>query len=301
MKYWVGTTDYDWFRYLSATQNDEVNFWQPSGQVPYVGLVLGSLFLFKLKRPFNHIAGGGYFVKSSSLPMSMVWEAFGRKNGATDWSAFSKMIRGLTRCADKQDPEIGCTVLASPFFWPKELWIEDPAGWSGSIVRGRYYDTDVAEGARLWEEVRLRFLDKIVAASDSDRFGAPILVNPRLGQGAFRIAVTDAYARRCAITGETTLPVLEAGHILPYAENGPHEVSNGLLLRSDFHRLFDLGLVTVTPDLSIVVSDRIRDEWFNGKAYYRLNGHKLSSVPQELGQRPSPALLQWHNENRFRG
>lgn len=52
----------------------------------------------------------------------------------------------------------------------------------------------------------------------------------RLGQGAFRIVVTDAYRRRCAITGEKTLPVLEAAHIIPNAENGPHIVTNGLLL-----------------------------------------------------------------------
>jgi putative restriction endonuclease len=40
-------------------------------------------------------------------------------------------------------------------------------------------------------------------------------VQPRLGQGAFRLLVTDAYQRRCAVTGERTLPVLDAAHIRP--------------------------------------------------------------------------------------
>ena len=71
---------------------------------------------------------------------------------------------------------------------------------------------------------------------------------PRLGQGAFRVLVTDAYRRRCTISNERTLPVLEAAHIRPYADNGPHQLSNGLLLRSDLHRLFDLGYFTVDPD-----------------------------------------------------
>jgi len=53
--------------------------------------------------------------------------------------------------------------------------------------------------------------------------------------------VTDAYTRRCAITGEKTLPALQAGHIRPHAKSGPHEIRNGLLLRSDLHNLFDLG------------------------------------------------------------
>ncbi|OCN02834.1 hypothetical protein A7X67_02970 [Clostridium sp. W14A] len=42
----------------------------------------------------------------------------------------------------------------------------------------------------------------------------------RLGQGTFRVIVTEAYQRRCAFTGERTLPVLEAAHIKPYSENG---------------------------------------------------------------------------------
>lgn len=94
--------------------------------------------------------------------------------------------------------------------------------------------------------------------------------------------------------------MLDAAHILPYSEHGPHEVKNGLLLRTDFHKLFDQGLVTVTPELRIEVSSRIREEWFNGKAYYRLHGQSLANLPQEPDLRPSPAFLQWHNENRFR-
>ena len=86
------------------------------------------------------------------------------------------------------------------------------------------------------------------------RYGEPLLVKPRIGQGAFRVLVTDAYQRRCAITGEHTLPMLEAAHILPFSEKRPNLVSNGLLLRADFHELFDLGLVTVTPELRVEVS-----------------------------------------------
>jgi hypothetical protein len=52
----------------------------------------------------------------------------------------------------------------------------------------------------------------------SPAFGKPVLIAPRLGQGAFRLQVTDAYGRRCAVTGERTLPALEAAHI--YARAG---------------------------------------------------------------------------------
>jgi putative restriction endonuclease len=95
--------------------------------------------------------------------------------------------------------------------------------------------------------------------------------------------------------------VLEAAHILPFAEHGPNEVRNGLLLRSDFHKLFDIGLVTVTPELSIEISPQIREEWVNGKAYYRLHGQRLANVPSEPAHRPAPDFLRWHNENCFQG
>jgi putative restriction endonuclease len=63
-----------------------------------------------------------------------------------------------------------------------------------------------------------------------------MLVQQRLGQGAFRLLVTDAYQRRCAVTGERTLPVLDAAHIKPYAASGPH----------DPHAQFDAGYITVS-------------------------------------------------------
>ena len=300
MKYWVGTTDNSWFKFLSQALPDEVNFWQPRGGAAYTELTPGSLFLFKLKRPYNHIAGGAYFVKSSALPMSMVWDAFGVKNGAATRHAFESMLRRLVADPTQADPVIGCTVLSEPFFWPESQWIADPAGWSGSIVRGRYYDTGQADGDALWRLVDERVQFGHAKEGAPSRYGEAVMTKPRLGQGGFRVVVTDAYRRRCAITGESTLPVLEAAHILPFAENGPHETSNGLLLRSDFHKLFDMGLVTITPSYQIEVSSRIKEEWFNGKTYYALHGQKLKSIPEQATDKPNAAMLQWHNENRFR-
>ena len=86
-----------------------------------------------------------------------------------------------------------------------------------------------------------------IAGSDA-RYGEPLLIRPRLGQGAFRVLVTDIYQRRCAVTQERTLPALEAAHIRPYGEGGQHEAQNGLLLRRDIHSLFDAGYVNRMKD-----------------------------------------------------
>ena len=88
--------------------------------------------------------------------------------------------------------------------------------------------------------------------------------------------VTDVYERRCTITGERPLPVLEAAHIKPYGLGGPHASENGLLLRSDLHTLFDPGYVTVDADqLKVVISNRIREEFENGRDYYQLPGRAI--------------------------
>lgn len=137
-------------------------------------------------------------------------------------------------------------------------------------------------------------------AEPAARWGEPQLVRPRLGQGAFRVLVTDIYRRRCAITNERTLPALEAAHIRPYGDGGSHEASNGLLLRRDVHSLFDTGYVTVTPELRFEVSRRIREEFDNGKHYYALHGQEIAK-PDDQNLLPDRAALAWHNEQRFNG
>jgi putative restriction endonuclease len=131
------------------------------------------------------------------------------------------------------------------------------------------------------------------------RYGAPQLIRPRLGQGAFRFIVTDVYRRRCAVTQEKTLPALDAAHIKPYAEGGLHEPSNGLLLRRDIHSLFDGGYVTVTPELRFEVSRRIKEEFENGRHYYALHGQPIER-PLDSSHLPDRMALDWHNTECFR-
>jgi putative restriction endonuclease len=107
------------------------------------------------------------------------------------------------------------------------------------------------------------------------RFGHPQTVLPRLGQGAFRVIVTDVYKRQCALTNSHILHVLDAAHIRPYGVGGTHDPNNGLLLRQDIHTLFDRGYLTITPELAVEVSRRLKDEFDNGKEYYALHGKQI--------------------------
>ncbi|HEX7043292.1 MAG TPA: HNH endonuclease [Burkholderiales bacterium] len=308
MKLWVGVTDKGWFEYLRAWQPDEVNFWQPSGGREFRTLRPGEPFLFKLHSPNNFIVGGGFFVRYSALPCSLAWEAFGDKNGVRDMAEFLTRIRKYRERGGSErlqpDPVIGCNVLAAPFFFPEPMWIPVPTDWAPNIVQGKSYDSESEPGASLWKAVQrnLQLLGLWQQDETDEKVGEErpeYLVRGRLGQGAFRILVTDAYQRRCAITGERTLPVLEAAHIKPYARSGPHSVRNGLLLRSDLHKLFDKGYLTVTPDLRVEVSRKIKEEYENGREYYAYHGKELRTLPSNRFEQPSKEFLEWHNQNIY--
>lgn len=308
MKIWVGVTDKNWFENLSRRGPDEVNFWQPSGSRNFRVLQPGEPFLFKLHSPDNYIVGGGFFVRYSALPASLAWDAFGQKNGVTSLEELRERVHRYRTDDTALDPIIGCNVLVEPFFLDRKQWIPIPQSFALNIVSGKSYDTLTEEGAALWENTRRamsnqrRVQEPAVTSPNFEepRFGEEYLARSRLGQGAFRVLVTDAYQRRCAVTGERTLPVLEAAHIRPYSRQGPHRISNGILLRSDLHKLFDLGYVTVTPEMRLEVSPRLKAEWENGREYYSHHGKELSFRPIEQNSLPSGAFLTWHNENVFK-
>jgi putative restriction endonuclease len=141
-----------------------------------------------------------------------------------------------TSIAPGENPAIGCIMLAEPFFWPRETWIPSPPDLKLNTVQGKGYDSETGTGRALWEVVAERIEQlrpanlepgtaAFAAAIASNGFGKPQIVLLRLGQGLFRVLLTDAYERRCSISGERTLPVLEAAHIKPYSVVQRHEIS----------------------------------------------------------------------------
>lgn len=281
--------------FLSRRDVDEVNFWTPSARVGFGALQPGEPFLFKLHAPFHAIVGGGFFSRYSALPLSTAWIAFAEKNGAASLRECYGRIQRYRRDGAAHDPVIGCVVLERPFFFPESDWIDPPSDWSPNIVRGKGYSAEEGVGVALWEQVQQRLMALPVpgGAQDADPRGYWGVGFHRVGQGAFRVAVTDAYGRQCAVTREHTLPVLEAAHIRPFGEGGPHEVSNGLLLRSDLHILFDRGYVGIDEDYRLVVSARLEGEYHNGRDYYARQGQRIA-LPERRIDRPSQDHLEWH-------
>lgn len=308
VKAFVAVTDNDWFEFLASQPGlDEVNFWTPSGR-PLAPLEVGEPVLFKLHAPRNVIAGGGFFAHFSLLPVSLAWEAFELKNGARSYDEMRARVEYYRDVAPKphEDYQIGCVILADPFFLPRPHWLAPPEDFHPNIVRGKTYDLSTTVGQAMWERVvGERALLRHSAAERSPiaehlMYGDPTLVRHRLGQGTFRVLVTDTYERRCAVTGERVLPALDAAHIRPVSAGGQHRVSNGLLLRSDVHTLFDRGYVSVAADYTFRASRRLRDDFDNGESYAQLAGKRIW-LPRDERDWPGRESLEWHCDTIFLG
>lgn len=111
----------------------------------------------------------------------------------------------------------------------------------------------------------------------------------RPGQREFRNALLRAYSGRCAISGCHIAAVLDAAHIVPYRGRHMDHLTNGLLLRTDLHKLFDNRLISIDPKSSaLAVHPSLR-----GSEYAALHGAALAA-PRRAADRPSKEALAMH-------
>ncbi len=117
-------------------------------------------------------------------------------------------------------------------------------------------------------------------------------ITQRRGQKPFRNALIAAYGGQCAITGCSILDVLEAAHIHPYLGPDTNKVTNGLLLRSDIHTLFDCGLVAIDSEtMTVLVAPHLKDS-----EYGVLHGTHVH-IPQNPAEQPSAEALEMHRKD----
>lgn len=304
MKGYIGHTDQGWWRFLMGRPEiHEANFWRPGGR-RFAALSPGEPFFFRLKSPVNRIGGFGLFSRYASLPVWRAWEVFGPANGVADQSQLVKRLGRLARRPVGLGDLIGCVAVSECAFFEPDAWVDVPSTFNPQNLSGSVIDLEAEEGRQLWAECLDRAsaaapqFEWVAEAADRQRLGLPQMVVPRLGQGSFRIAVLDAYGGACAVTREHALPAIEAAHIRPWSSGGTHELPNGLPLRRDLHRLFDLGYVSARPDGEFIVSPRLRTEFDNGHTYYALEGQRLID-PADPVARPAAELLSWHSEAVF--
>lgn len=79
------------------------------------------------------------------------------------------------------------------------------------------------------------------------RTGRVVSITSRPDQSKFADAVSVNCRYRCVVTGAKTRARCEAAHLDENKAGGVDHYTNGLLLRSDIHGLFDAGLCAIDP------------------------------------------------------
>lgn len=150
-----------------------------------------------------------------------------------------------------------------------------------SVADARELDAarDAAESAGLFdpdEDARQRIMATIVR---------------RDGQPAFRRLLLATYGGRCAISGCAIEPLIEAAHIVPYRGTQTNVGCNGLPLRADLHKLFDLHLLAIDP---VTRQVHVRED-LHLTEYGVYHGVKLRT-PIDPVHTPPFELLAYHQE-----
>lgn len=119
---------------------------------------------------------------------------------------------------------------------------------------------------------------------------------------SFRRLILQAYDERCAITGLKLIngggrAEVEAAHIRPVEHNGPDAVNNGIAMSGTAHWMFDRGLISLTDDLTIMVSRTVNDV---DSILGIVNRSGKALPPTDFRNHPHPAFLRWHRDNCFK-
>ena len=215
------------------------------------------------KRGLYHCRGGHSFgtpildtieVKTFSAHFDGDWIAADKPISAIELRRFALSKSVLLSIMSANRDELIAFVGA----WSSDALREHLRTWTGTSRP--LADDEATEGPDLTPEGE----DRRPAALRSIRL--------RRGQRDFRNALIARYRGRCAISGCSVLGVLEAAHLRPYRGPGDNQASNGLLLRSDLHTLFDLDLLGIDPATCTVTLSKI----LSGSEYDKFDGVSLA-------------------------
>jgi len=128
-------------------------------------------------------------------------------------------------------------------------------------------------------------------------------VKLRRKQAFFRNSVLSSYKSKCCISGLNYDKLLIASHIVPWRINERNRLNphNGLCLSVLFDKVFDLGLITITKNYEVLVSDELvknATDHFSISNIHSINGKRIV-LPEKF--MPEQTFLEYHNEMIFNG
>ncbi len=116
----------------------------------------------------------------------------------------------------------------------------------------------------------------------------------------FKTAVLDLYDHRCSVSDlKIELPdpvrsmsMVDACHIVPFAESFDDTITNGLALAPTLHRAFDRGLLFISDAYRIMIHRQLKDYSPDG-GIRKFEGQQLL-LPADERFHPSKERLRKH-------
>lgn len=146
-------------------------------------------------------------------------------------------------------------------------------------------------------------LDLVEDALSPDDFTGEtrqVVTTQRIKQHFFRRAILSSYRGRCCMSGLSDTRLLIASHIVPWSQDKLNRLnpSNGLCLSAIHDRAFDKGLMTLTDDLTIVISEDLMrcDDGFVKAVLLPVHG-RMIELPERFA--PKPEFVRWHRNAIF--
>jgi putative restriction endonuclease len=145
-----------------------------------------------------------------------------------------------------------------------------------------------------------RLLDLV---HSDDKAGVEEPQEPARDKG-FRRVVVEAYDHRCAFSGiriltADTHTAVDAAHIVPWSESHNDDPRNGIALNKLCHWAFENGLITISPDYTILTSPELTAPYNTTGMLDTLDG-RSPHLPDEDALWPDPEYLKQHREKIFR-
>lgn len=194
------------------------------------------------------------------------------------------------------DPELkkrGIGGLPNTGKLDKEIWDEFHSNWNELAYQSELLIAQFGKG-----HVPESNIDPINLPVGSDREST---VKIRINQAFFRRSVLSIYGSKCCITGIAMPSLLVASHIVPWRSDEGNRTNpqNGLCLNALHDRAFDKGLITVTPDFKVRVSERLAESGGRelAESYFLRYNDKKIALPDKFF--PNEEFLLFHNREIF--
>lgn len=123
----------------------------------------------------------------------------------------------------------------------------------------------------------------------------------RRRQSFFRNSILSSYKESCCISGLNYSKFLVASHIKPWSDDKKNRLNprNGLCLSVLYDKAFDLGLISITPDYIVCISNQLKEkatDQFSKRNLHSIEEKKISLPEKFL---PSKAFLEYHYKNIY--